>query len=264
MSPWMEILGGSDMGWFDKRVMKLRRFAFAEKWTQNLSGVKHLEKWVEEAAQGTPAGALVLDAGSGPAPYRKHWAHTRYETADHLKNAYEYFPPTYVCDLQAIPVEDRRYDRVMCTQVLEHVPDPRGVLKELSRVLKDDGELRVSAPLYFEEHEGPYDFFRYTQWGFKRLAEEAGLEIRDLAWLDGFHGTLAHQLAYAAGALAPSHVQRVAKWYEVVPLHILIFGLRLQFGLLARMFTRLDARVPDRDHGMCINYRVVLVKKPSH
>ena len=32
-----------------------------------------------------PAGALVLDAGAGKQPYRQHFAHCRYETADFEK-----------------------------------------------------------------------------------------------------------------------------------------------------------------------------------
>ena len=157
-------------------------------------------------------------------------------------------------------MEDRRFDKILCTQVLEHVPNPAAVLKEFARILTDDGEIWLSAPLCFEEHEGPYDFFRYTQWGFRQLASEAGLEVKDIGWLEGYYGTLAHQLAMASQALAPSHVTKVSRWYEFLPLQALIFALRIQFGLLARMFTYLDTRLPDTTHGMCLNYRLVLTK----
>lgn len=42
----------------------------------------HLEGWVAEYARTTPAGGLVLDAGSGDAPYREQFAHARYVSAD--------------------------------------------------------------------------------------------------------------------------------------------------------------------------------------
>ena len=48
-----------------------------------------------------------------------------------------------------------------------------------------------------------------------------------------------------------------------MPFHLLVMGLRIQFGLMARPFTKLDARLPDRDHGMCLNYRMVLIKRDS-
>jgi ubiquinone/menaquinone biosynthesis C-methylase UbiE len=42
--------------------------------------------------------------------------------------------------LTAIPVPDSTYDLVLCTQVMEHVPDPLGVLREFHRVLKPGGQ----------------------------------------------------------------------------------------------------------------------------
>ena len=87
------------MSWLKRRLRKLRNTLFAVRYQQNLSGVRHLGRWVADAAGTLPSGALVLDAGSGPAPFRRYFDHVRYETADHLKNAYEYFPPTYPCDL---------------------------------------------------------------------------------------------------------------------------------------------------------------------
>lgn len=143
------------MGWLGRRFQKLRRSAFAERWTQNLSAWKHMEAWIQQAASTLPQDAKVLDAGSGPAPFRKLFDHVTYETADHLKNSYEYFPPTYACDLRAIPVETGRFDRVICTQVLEHVPDPVAVLKELSRVLKPDGDIWLSALSISRSMKGP-------------------------------------------------------------------------------------------------------------
>jgi len=248
------------MSWLSRRIQKFKKSLFGAKWQENQSGVRYLERWVAEAAQNMPPGSWVLDAGSGSAPFRRFFEHVHYETADHLKNPYAYFPPTYICDLSSIPVDDGSYDMVICTQVLEHVPDPVAVLKELARILKDNGVLMLSAPLFFEEHEGPYDFFRYTRWGFLRLAVEAGLEVKEIKWVEGYHATLAHQLSIAAQSLAPSHLTKISRWYEFLPMHIFIFMLRLQFGLLARLFTFLDMRLPDTTHGMCMNYRLIMVK----
>lgn len=45
-----------------------------------------------------------------------------------------------------IPYEDKYFDKVLCSEVIEHVIDPREVLKEISRVMKDDGILSLSIP----------------------------------------------------------------------------------------------------------------------
>ena len=200
----------------------------------------HLRAWLADAADSLPPEALVLDAGAGKAPYRKLFERVRYESADFKR--YEH-RQTYVCDLAAIPVEEARFDAAICSQVLEHVPNPAAVLSELHRVLKPGARLWLSAPLFYEEHQQPYDFFRYTQFGFRRLAEEAGFEVKALERLEGYDATLSYQLAMAAREL-PS---------RLVP-------LRLLFALLARWFARRDVRRPDRERGMCKNYRLLLVK----
>lgn len=201
-----------------------------------------LREWLATAAVGRDSTFHVLDAGAGEAPYRELFDHVTYETADFAQVAKPYTPGlTYICDLAAIPVEDGRYDLVVCSQVLEHVPEPMAVLNELVRVAKPGGEIWMSAPLFYAEHEEPYDFHRFTQFAWRRMAKEAGLEILDLAWLEGYYTTLAYQLSTAA---------------RVLPRHML--PLRALFLLLAVGFARLDLRSKAVDRGMCKNYRVIL------
>ena len=132
--------------------------------------------WLENAAfaSGIPPGSIVLDAGSGLAPYKSLFDHTRYESADFGQVQKKYAPPAYVCDLRTIPVDDARFDAIIFNQVMEHVPEPLAVLRELYRVLKPGGRLLYSAPLFYEEHERPYDFYRYTQYGIRYLFDRAG------------------------------------------------------------------------------------------
>ncbi|MBI3674601.1 MAG: class I SAM-dependent methyltransferase, partial [Rhizobiales bacterium] len=139
-------------------------------------------------------GALILDAGSGDQRYALKFHRQRYESSDFAKIDKEYASPTYVCDLSRIPVENGRFDAIIFTQVMEHLPDPLEVLKELHRVLAPGGKLFFTAPLWYQEHEIPYDFYRYTQYGLKHLFGSAGFEIDDLHWLEGYLGSVAHQL----------------------------------------------------------------------
>ena len=85
--------------------------------------------------------------------------------------------------------------------MLEHLPEPLRVIEELGRVLKPGGTLWLSAPLFYAEHEKPYDFFRYTQFGLRRLLEAAGFEVVEIAWLEGYFGTLSYQVRVAGRAL---------------------------------------------------------------
>jgi SAM-dependent methyltransferase len=63
---------------------------------------------------------------------------------------------------------------VLLTQVLEHVPEPAGVLSELHRILVEGGTLYLTVPLVWELHELPHDYYRYTSEGLRHLLESAG------------------------------------------------------------------------------------------
>lgn len=50
-----------------------------------------------------------------------------------------------------LPFPDESVDKVVCSEVLEHIPDEEGCLREINRVLKPGGELAVSVPTYISE-----------------------------------------------------------------------------------------------------------------
>jgi SAM-dependent methyltransferase len=51
------------------------------------------------------------------------------------------------------------------------------VLAEIHRVLKPNGQLLLSCPFAWPEHEVPYDFARYSSFGIKSVLEKNGFEI---------------------------------------------------------------------------------------
>ncbi len=140
----------------------------------------YLEQWITELAASIPAGSRVLDAGAGRCPYRRLFSHVEYQTADFCQVDKEYGQIDFVCNLETIPAASEQYDFVLCTQVFEHLPRPHVVIGELYRLLKPGGKLFASAPLFYEEHEKPYDFFRYTQFGLRHLLEAAGFSVREV------------------------------------------------------------------------------------
>jgi len=54
-------------------------------------------------------------------------------------------------DATKLPLKDAYFDRVICSEVLEHIPNDHQAVRELKRVLKDDGRLAISVPTYFSE-----------------------------------------------------------------------------------------------------------------
>jgi SAM-dependent methyltransferase len=54
-------------------------------------------------------------------------------------------------DAMTLPLKDGSFDRVICSEVLEHVQNERQSVGELVRVLKDDGIIAVSVPTRLTE-----------------------------------------------------------------------------------------------------------------
>jgi SAM-dependent methyltransferase len=147
--------------------------------------------FVQRAATAIPAGARVLDAGAGEAPYRELFAHTRYVTSDWSLSPHPGARQAdVIAPLSELPLEDSSFDHVVCTQVLEHVADPVAVLSELRRVLAPGGSLWLTVPFVGELHEEPHDYFRYTSHGLRSLCERAGLGAVAVEPLSGYWTTL--------------------------------------------------------------------------
>jgi len=56
-----------------------------------------------------------------------------------------------VADAQRLPFADASFDRMICTETLEHVADAQLTLRELARVLRPGGRLAVSVPHFLCE-----------------------------------------------------------------------------------------------------------------
>jgi SAM-dependent methyltransferase len=225
---------------------------------QNSSRI-YLDAFAREAAESVARNALVLDAGAGVAPYRRYFGHAKYETADFLQVEKDYEPMDYVCSLDDIPVEDERFDLVLLTQVLEHVPEPQAVLQELCRVLRPGGTLWLSAPLFYAEHEEPYDFYRYTQFGFRHQLEGAGFEVLEIAWLEGYCGTVSYQLKEASMHLPPRPADYGGGALGTACAAVVNLLRPVLFGLSV-LLSRSDTRHRYTGGGQCKNYRVVATK----
>jgi SAM-dependent methyltransferase len=120
----------------------------------------------------------MIDVGCGQQPYRDYFKHTKRIVAcdfDAKRGNVD-----FACPAHAIPVDAESFDSVLCTEVLEHVPDPLAVWREFHRILKPGGMVLLATPFYWPPHELPYDFYRYPEHGLRHLATTAGFEVKQL------------------------------------------------------------------------------------
>lgn len=114
----------------------------------------------------------LLDAGCGNMPYKLLFFKKvmKYQGLD-LKDA------DIIGSVLDIPKKDASYDTILSTQVIEHVTDPAKMMIEFYRVLKPNGYVILTAPLFWCLHEEPQDYFRFTKYSLKMLFENAGFKI---------------------------------------------------------------------------------------
>jgi len=75
-----------------------------------------------------------------------------------------------IADIQNMPqIESYRFDTIICTQVLEHVPNPFDAMNELYRILRPKGRLLITVPFLNNYHMEPNDYWRFTEYGLAAL-----------------------------------------------------------------------------------------------
>lgn len=128
-----------------------RPVAQGEEWVMNPLP-KVLPYFLRKHARG-----LVLDCGSGNTPL----------AAPNLVNLEVFrFPnTTVVASGGRLPFRDACFDAVLSAAVLEHVPDPFAYCREILRVLKPGGELRIDSAFLQPYHACPDHYFGTTHSG---------------------------------------------------------------------------------------------------
>ena len=92
-------------------------------------------------------GMSVLGLGFG-SPYLSLWQATAYRCIDAIAAPFGPASPGHACLVAEdhLPFPDLSFDRILLVHGLEHADDLRHLLREVWRVLKDDGRLLVTVP----------------------------------------------------------------------------------------------------------------------
>jgi SAM-dependent methyltransferase len=183
---------------------------------------RHLSRDITQELSGV-RGGLLVDVGCGGRPYESCVASAvRYIGLDLTPTVGS--RPDCWARADAIPLADGVVDVVLCTQVIEHLPDPSACLSEMARILAPGGRLVVTAPQAWNLHEAPSDYFRFTRYGLETLCVRAGLEIVSLKPQGGFGALIGLSTLMYVGFLAlggtdqaahegrPTWIARLLRW----------------------------------------------------
>jgi SAM-dependent methyltransferase len=174
-----------------------------------------IEQKLADFAASLPAGARVLDAGAGQCQFRAYFPGQRYVSVDSAIGdaSWDYSRLSALGDLTALPFACGSFAAAISVVVLEHVADPAAALGEMRRVLAASGRCLIAVPQFWELHQAPHDYYRYTRYGLQHLLEGTGFRVIELEPTGGYFQLL--------GKLSIDLLQffeRGAGWILFVPL----------------------------------------------
>lgn len=85
----------------------------------------------------------------------------------------------------ALPFPGEAFDTVLLSDVLEHLPEPALLWRELQRILRPGGKVLLNVPFYYPIHEAPWDYYRYSRFALARFAETSGFRVLSLEPIGG-------------------------------------------------------------------------------
>jgi ubiquinone/menaquinone biosynthesis C-methylase UbiE len=180
--------------------------------------------WIEATLKKIPKGSSILDAGAGECQFKKFCTHLTYTSQDFAQytgegtvgmqtGTWDNSKLDIVSDITNIPRPDASFDAIMCTEVLEHVPDPVAAITELNRLLKPGGYLLITAPFTSLTHFAPYHFASgLNRFFYEHHLGKMGYHFLDLSLNGNYFEVLAQELR---------RVNTVAKKYSATRLTLL-------------------------------------------
>jgi len=129
------------------------------------------------------AGGRLLDLGCGMAPlYLVYKDYVREITCVDWADSHSPSPFADICaDINcSLPFGDGVFDTVLVSDVFEHVYNPDLLWAEIFRVLKSGGHVLAGIPFFYNLHEEPHDYFRYTEFAIRHFCNKHGLKLLSL------------------------------------------------------------------------------------
>ena len=220
-----------------------------------------ISQFVAWAAGQVPSGAIVLDAGAGQCQYKHLWAHVHYVAVDFAQAdaSWDYGQLDCLARLEHLPFREESVDAILCTEVLEHVPLPLKVLREFNRILKTDGHLFLTVPMAWEQHQKPYDYYRYTSFGLRYLLDRSGFDARRLEARGGWFWFLGDKFTMVGKLLFPRLARKSWNMWLMFPVRAIVVAVTTY--IVPYLFFYLDRFDTDKD--LTIGYSCHAVKRVS-
>ena len=159
----------------------------------NAENENYRDSYIKEWIRNLPRGLQVLDVGAGEMPFKsviiEHgltYSSHDFELYDGSNKSSGLQNPGWpisghdiVCDIEELPTGD--FDVVLCTEVLEHVPNPVTALKAISGSVKSGGIVMITVPFSSRMHQAPYWYSAgLSPYWFEKHAADMSLKCEQI------------------------------------------------------------------------------------
>jgi ubiquinone/menaquinone biosynthesis C-methylase UbiE len=152
-----------------------------------------------------------------------------------------------VSDITNIPEPDGSFDAILCSEVLEHIPQPSAALDEFQRLLKPGDVLILTAPFASLVHFAPYHFCTgFSRYWYEHHLPERGFQIEHLT-ANGDWFSYVQQEIRRLGPLARQRGDRA-------------WPLAYALILLGGLYFKLRSNASKADDLACFGWHCVAVK----
>jgi len=220
------------------------------------------DQWLEVVLKAQPSGLELLDVGAGQQRNRKFCGHLNYTSQDFAQydgkgdgrglqtEQWDNSKLDIVSDITQIPRLDESFDIILCTEVLEHIPQPLLAIKEFQRLLKPKGILIITAPFCSLTHFAPYHYYSgYNKYFYEHHLSQNGFQIMELNANGNYFEYLAQEIR---------RIPSIVRDYTPVKTNKI-------FGLISRIMLKFLSKFSTLDRGsnelLCFGYHVRAVKQ---
>lgn len=175
---------------------------------------QYVDEYLQRELAALPANTRLLDLGGVKAGQRGQTDPSARFAQVLAANIVRDKRPDLQADAAALPLAAGSQAAVLCSEVLEHVPDPRQVLRQIHRVLAPGGCLLITVPFLFRQHGDPSDYGRYTEWYWDETLRELGFEQIEIQKQGLYASVLADMLRHRAqqNLLGGGRLYRLRRW----------------------------------------------------
>ncbi len=164
-------------------------------------------EWVISKLVSLPNHKRILDAGAGEKIYKKYCSHLEYISQDFAKydgvgnrsgmqmGTWDNQDHNIISDITSIPEEDSSFDIILCTEVLEHIPNPILALTEFQRLLKPGGQLIITAPFCSLTHMAPFFYYSgFSKYFYEHHLSQLGFKIDEISYNGNYYQFLSQEI----------------------------------------------------------------------